>query len=129
MKNFKAVIGLIIVFILGGISGSFITYKINCPKPELKGSPKIKEEAVVTKLSEKLNLNNQQRDQVKGIVHENFSTMQYIKSQTKPQIKAVIKQGQGRIFSVLTPEQQKEFQKIIDEYKQKHEQKQNNAGK
>ncbi|HEY3309944.1 MAG TPA: hypothetical protein VGJ93_15940 [Desulfuromonadaceae bacterium] len=123
MKNIKAIIGIVLIFTLGAASGAIVTHMIERAKMEsfIKGGPDTREETIVSRLTKKLDLDNQQQVQVKTIIHENHLAMRQIRKQCRPQIEAILEQGQARIKAVLKPEQQEKFRVLIEERKQRHQ--------
>lgn len=119
MKPVKPVLGIILVFILGIVCGSFVTYRIPQSRIEsfLKGGPQAREEHLVTRLTKELGLDNQQREQVKVIIHETHEDIRQIRQKTLPQIEAALNGSQQRISVLLRPEQQITFKKIVAEHK------------
>lgn len=119
MRNYKAIIGILLVFILGAASGAFITQMVHRDRQEafLHGDPATREEAIVRRLTSKLGLDQQQQMQVRSIIHANHQAMQEVRRKSRPQIEAILEQGQKGINAILRPEQQEKFQKIIAERK------------
>lgn len=115
MKNYKAVIGILLVFILGATSGAIATHMVHRSREAafLHGGPAAREEVIVKRLTRKLALDQQQQEQVKAIIHENHAAMQEVRRKSHPQIEAILEQGQKSINAILRPEQQEKFQKII----------------
>lgn len=115
----KAIIGIILVFVLGGITGGLATHLVHSHRMEsfLKGGGQAREEVIVSRLTRKLALDNRQQEQVRAIVHEDHEAIRQIKKQSQPQIQAIIEQGQARINAMLRPEQQAAFRQIIEERK------------
>ena len=120
MKNYKAVIGILLIFMLGAASGAIVTHMVNRERQEafLHGDPAAREEAIVSRLARKLALDQQQQQEVRNIVHENHLAMQEIRKKSRPQIEAILEQGQKRISALLRADQQAVFQKIIAERKE-----------
>lgn len=123
MKNIKAIIGIVIIFGLGAASGAIVTHMVERAKLEsfIKGGPELKEETLVLRLTKKLDLDKQQQEQVRNIVHENHLAMRQVRRQCRPQIETILEQGQARIKAVLKPEQQKKFRELIEERKRHHQ--------
>ena len=117
MKNYKAMIGILLIFILGAASGAIVTHMVDRDRQEafLHGNPAAREEAIIRRLSRKLALDQQQQEQVRNIVHENHLAMQEIRKRSRPQIEAILEQGQKEISALLRADQQAVFQKIIAE--------------
>ena len=121
MKNIKAITGVLLIFILGavgGVIGTYIFYK--CRKDALVwGEPRDREEHMVRRLSRDLNLDNEQHDKVKEILHETRAEMKVVRKQYRPQIEAVLEKGHDRIRKILKPEQLEKFEKIVVERKER----------
>jgi hypothetical protein len=119
MKSIKPVVGLILVFILGATSGSLVTYMVVQARVEsiLSGGPRAREDVLITRLTRQLNLDSQQREQVKVIIHETHEGMHQIRQKMHPQIEALLSDSQLRISALLRPDQHEKFKKIIAERK------------
>ena len=119
MKNIKAIIGIILVFAFGAASGAVVTHMIHRTKLEsfINGGPEAKEEVILSRLTRKLDLDGRQQEQVRSIIHENHLAMRQVRKQYRPQIQAILEQGQSRINAVLRPEQRDKFRGIIEERK------------
>lgn len=122
MNNIKAVIGIILVFLLGTACGGIITHMVNRGRLEsfIKGGAESREEEIVSRLTRKLQLDQQQQGQVRSIIHENHTAIRQVRNQYRPQIQAIMEQGQARISVFLRPEQQEKFRQIIAERKKRH---------
>lgn len=120
MKNFKAVMGILLIFLLGAACGAIVTHVVHQERQEafLHGDPAAREAAIVKRLTRKLDLDQRQQEQVKAIIHENHVAMQEVRRKNRPQIEAILEQGQKGINALLRPEQQVKFQQIIAERKE-----------
>jgi hypothetical protein len=126
MKSLKPIAGLLLVFILGAMSGSLVTYFVNISRMDaiIAGGPRAREDVLIAKLTRKLDLDSQQREQVKSVIHETHEEMRLIRKKVHPQIEALLGDSQLRISSLLRPEQQEKFRKIIaqrKEHRQNHD--------
>jgi Spy/CpxP family protein refolding chaperone len=126
MKSLKPIAGLLLVFILGAMSGSLVTYFVNISRMDaiIAGGPRAREDVLIAKLARKLDLDSQQREQVKTVIHETHEEMRLIRKKAHPQIEALLADSQLRISSLLRPEQQEKFRKIIagrKEHRQNHD--------
>lgn len=119
MKSIKPIVGLILVFVLGAASGALVTYMFAQSRIEaiLVGGPRAREEVLIKRLTRQLDLDGQQREQVKAIIHETHEEMRQIRQKSRPQIEALLTDSQLRISSLLRPEQQEKFKKIVAERK------------
>ncbi len=119
-KNAKAIAGILLVFLLGAVSGSLVThavYRACREKSASDGPPGAREEQIVKRLSGELSLDSGQQEQVRGIIHETHTAIREMRGQMRPRIEAVLEQGQTRISAVLRPEQREKFAKITAERK------------
>ena len=119
MNNAKSILAVMLVFILGAVSGALVTHIIHQARFEsfTSGGRPAREDMLVKRLTDKLSLNGQQQEKVKTIVHETQLAMQQIRRQSRPQIEAVLTESQQRISVLLTPDQRDKFEKIIAERK------------
>lgn len=119
MKNIKAIAGILLIFALGAASGSIVTHMIARAHLEsfINGGQHAREDVIVKRLAKKLDLDNRQLEQVRTIVHETHAGIQQIRKQARPQVEALLEQGQKRISALLNPDQQKKFDKMIAERK------------
>jgi len=122
MKNVKAIIAIILIFTFGVAAGAIGTHLFYKSRIErfMGGGGEGREEFIVKRLSRSLDLDGQQVEQVRAIMHETHSEMNLIRKQSRPQIEAVMEKGQERIKKILRPAQQEKFEKIIAERKARH---------
>jgi len=119
MKNFKAIAGILLVFILGAASGALVTHVACKSRLEavIGGGPAAREEHILKRLSRDLDLDSRQREQVRAIVHETHIGIRQVRSHSRPQVEALLEQGQSRISTLLSPEQRVKFERIVAERK------------
>jgi hypothetical protein len=119
MKNFKAIAGILLVFLLGAAGGALVTHMIYKPRFEqlLSGGHRVREDVIVERLTKKLDLDGRQQEQVRAIMCETHDGIRQLRSQIHPQIEALLTAGQDRIKAVLRPDQREKFDKIIAERK------------
>lgn len=121
MKQSRPVIGVILIFLLGILSGAlgthlWYTYRI---ESIISGSAHSREEYIVSRLGRKLVLDDRQKDQVRAIVHETKEAIKALRKPLRPQTEAIIEKSQAKILVLLNPEQQRKFQQIIAARKEK----------
>lgn len=117
MKNIKAISGVLLIFVLGvasGVLGTHIFYKSRIEALTC-GESKGREDHILRRLGRDLNLDDQQLDRVKTILHETRAEMKVVRKQYRPQIEAVLEKGHDRIRKILRQDQQEIFEKIIAE--------------
>jgi flagellar basal body-associated protein FliL len=125
MKKWKAIISILIVFLLGSLAGALITHEIYQHRIEsfIRGEPK--RELIVRRLSHQLNLDAAQLSQLRVIVEETYDGIKNVRKQIKPQIEAILESSQNRVRAILLPDQLEKYEKIIAERKKKREKEEN----
>jgi hypothetical protein len=123
MKKWKAIVSIIIVFLLGALAGALVTHKIYQHRVEgiMKGEPKTMSEFIVRRLDRELNLDANQLEQLRAIVEETHAAMKRVRRQFRPQIEQILARSQEKIRVLLRPEQLEKYEKIITERKKKRE--------
>jgi hypothetical protein len=121
MKNFKAIAGILLVFLLGAAGGALVTHMIHEARLErfISGGHRMREDVIVERLAKKLDLDSRQKEEVRAIIHETHDGIRQARSRIHPQIEALLTAGQDRIKTVLRPDQREKFDKIIAERKQR----------
>lgn len=121
MKNFKAMAGILLVFILGAAGGALVTHMIEKARFEhfISGGHRMRENVIVERLTKKLDLDGRQQEQVRAILHETHEGIRQVRSRIHPQIEALLTAGQDRIKAVLQPDQREKFDRIIAEWNQR----------
>jgi hypothetical protein len=121
MKKLRPVYCIVVIFVMGvlcGILGTHFYY--NCRMDSIicaKGQSR--EERLVKRLDRSLGLDARQREQVRGIVLETKEEIRKVRRQFRPQMQEIIGKAQVKINAILTPEQQKKYEKIISERKER----------
>jgi Spy/CpxP family protein refolding chaperone len=122
MNKLRPIYCISLVFVLGvicGVLGSQLFYK--CRSDSFMGARgQNREERLVSRLDRELDLDAGQREQVRAIVRETQAEVRQFRRQFRPQMTEIIGKGQARISAILTPEQRKEYEKMIAERKEKH---------
>lgn len=121
MKKCRPIIGVVLVFFLGILCGFLATHLLcNCRfESILSSGAQAREEAIVSRLDSKLDLNDRQVEQVRAIVHETQEEIQSVRSQIRPQTEAVIEKAQVKIRAILTSEQVNKYEQMIAAHKEK----------
>jgi len=121
MKSIRPAMGIVMVFILGILCGTLATHLYYKYRIEsiISGRVPTREEAIVSRLDRRLHLDGRQLEQVRAIVHETRKEIMAIREQLRPQTEAAIEKAQARVRTILTPEQQKEYAKMIAERKER----------
>lgn len=119
MNRTKAVIAVILVFILGSLCGGLVTHIVYQQRMDafIGGGRGAREEQIVKRLVSRLDLDNGQAEQVRAIVHETHGAIGELRRKNRPQVETLIAESQRRIGALLKPEQKAEFEKLIEERK------------
>ena len=119
MKNWKAIVGVITVFLLGLIAGSLLTFGAIRQMFQLGHGPQARTDFIVRKLSWELWLDAQQREQLRGIVQEGQQEMTAVRQQMHPQVEAILNRADAKVRAILRPNQVEKFDKLVAERKAK----------
>lgn len=117
MKNWKAIIGVIAVFVLGGFAGGFTTIAVVRHRLVRGHGSQMRADFIVRWLSWELRLDHDQREQLRGIVNEGQTQMRAVRKQIQPQIEEVLGQSEAKVRAILRPDQQEKFNKLVAERK------------
>jgi uncharacterized protein YsxB (DUF464 family) len=123
MKGWKAVISIILIFLLGGLAGALVVNRLDQHKIEsvMHGESGTTREFIVTRLNRELGLDANQLEQLRTIVQETHMEMRNLRKQYRPQIEEILKRSQDKVRAILRPEQLDVFNKIVAERKKRHE--------
>ena len=114
MKKWKAVLGIIAVFILGGVAGAFIALGCFHHSPHW-GSPQATR-MIVRRLTRELSLDQSQKAKVEAIITAAHDEMT---REVQPRIEAIIARSQEEIKKALQPEQQAKFDALCNRWKER----------
>lgn len=113
MNSRRAQISVFLVFVLGIVSGAALMHLYQLRVQErILNSPDPLARIVVRQMDRKLDLSDQQEEQIHGIVREIRSDIVNMRREFLPEIVAIMDRGTARIAEVLTPEQRKEFERL-----------------
>ena len=115
MKNWKVIVGVLGVFLLGMVAGGLVTarfIKKRAQQAFATGSP-LATEFVARRLSWDLGLNTDQRRQVLAIMQETQRELQAVCLQIRPQTEQIFTESNGKIRAVLRPDQQEKYDRIV----------------
>jgi hypothetical protein len=128
MKGWKAVISVILIFLLGGIAGALLMHRTDQQKIEsiMHGEPGTTREVIVARLNRELSLDAVQLEQLRTIVGETHAEIRSVRKEYRPQIDEVIKRSQDKVRAILRPEQLETFNKLVAERQKRHEGEENN---
>jgi len=124
MKQWKTILSVVLVFILGALAGGLAVHSIY--QHRMGGDvPRRSGEFIVQRLNRKLHLDTNQLEQLRGIVKETQSEMRTVRNKIRPEIEEVLSRSQARIRALLTPEQADTYDRLIAERKKKRDNDEN----
>jgi hypothetical protein len=126
MKNWKAIIGVIAIFILGGLAGSITTIGMVRHRLVHGHGSQMFQDLIVRRMSWELRLDRDQRTQLRVIVTEGQTEMKAIHKQIQPQVEDLLTRSEVKVRVLLRPDQQEKFDKLIA--KRRAEWAQSNGG-
>jgi Spy/CpxP family protein refolding chaperone len=119
MKKWKLALGLLAIFIAGGLTGSLITgrivkQRIHRTMQKLStGDLAPIAQMTFKRMRWKLNLTKEQEQPVKDVVREFFSQVTDLRKQQRPQVKELLITSIRSLKPILTPEQFKKLRETI----------------
>jgi Spy/CpxP family protein refolding chaperone len=102
-------IAALIIFVLGFTAGILALNVYHRARPLGSGGSRMDE------LSERLKLTADQKTQVQQIFSDTREQIRAVRSEMEPRMNEIRRQADGRLQTVLTPEQWQQFQKLRDE--------------
>ncbi|TRZ99113.1 MAG: hypothetical protein D4R80_03770 [Deltaproteobacteria bacterium] len=114
MKRWKSILGVLLVFLLGALSGAAICHRFDRQNVEavLSGRGDATVDLVVRRLSRSLDLDPAQQEQVRAIVTETHRDIVEIRKPVRAQVMATLENSRIRVRAILRPDQQEKFDRI-----------------
>jgi len=118
MKKWKLVTGLALVFAFGLLVGSFgtgvyIKHRFAPPKRD----PSVMRAFLLKKFSQKLDLTEEQKNEFKKLIDQVGDKLEDHFRKTHSEIGKIIDQGSSQMRRVLSSDQQKKFEELIEKFK------------
>lgn len=115
MKKWRAIVGVILVFLLGALAGTLVTFTICHHRAEsgFREEPGRMRDFVVRRLSRELHLDQAQVEQLRTIVQETHVEIRNVRRQFRPQIEEILTRSQDRVRTILRPDQREKYERII----------------
>jgi Spy/CpxP family protein refolding chaperone len=119
MKNAKAIIGVLLIFVLGIACGALLMHMSCKSRMEafVNGKPGMREEVLLKRMSQRLDLDEQQRIAVREIIRGTQAEMKEIRKQIRPQIMQTLEKTRTEVRKILRPDQQKKYDQYLAERK------------
>jgi Spy/CpxP family protein refolding chaperone len=118
MKKWKLVTGLVLIFVLGLLAGSFgtglyVKHKFIHPRK----TPSEMRAFLLKKFSQKLNLTNEQKNGFKSIIDQVGEKLDEHFRKSHSEIGEIVEPGFSQMKNLLTSDQQKKFDEMIEKFK------------
>ena len=122
MKRWKLISGLLLVFVLGVLVGSFGTRIYLKDRFEhIRKDPKARQAFIMRKLSKELELTPEQKIKVEKIVEQLGEKRREFFLKNRPEIKKIMDEGFAQIKKELNNDQQKKFDVLREEFEKRRE--------
>jgi len=121
MNRVKAITGIVLIFALGaltGVLGADMYYKYRIERFREAG-PSVRRELLMKKLTRRLDLTPQQQEKVAEIFAEMREDLSALRTKHRPEIEEIRARSHTRIKAVLDADQQKKFDEMIEQFKQR----------
>lgn len=120
MKRWKLISGLLLVFVLGVLAGSFGTRIYLKDRFEhLRKDPKARQDFIMRKLSKELELTPDQKIKVEKIVEQMGAKRREFFLKNRPEIKKIMDEGFAQIRKELNSDQQKKLDVLREEFEKR----------
>ncbi|AOS45288.1 LTXXQ motif protein [Lacunisphaera limnophila] len=108
-KPWKIILVLLGIFAAGGVTGGFVTLKVCRDKIANRPVPEEWEPRHLKKLSDRLALTPEQREQLRPIIRSRMEDLNRLRNQSMGETRVVVEAMQREINEKLTPEQRIKF--------------------
>ena len=121
MKTWKAILGVVLVFLLGAVAGGLVVGARAAKRLHrvLHGGTAFTAQEIVRPLAWHLGLDASQREQVLKIVEVSQAKIVDARKQCQPQIHAAVDESIAETRAVLRPDQAEKFDKMVAERRAK----------
>ncbi len=118
-KPWKMVLILAGIFVLGGITGSFVTLRIGHQWMARRPGPEQWAPNHLKRLVDRLDLNPEQTEQIRPIVHRNMEEMNRLRNESMAETRRIFERMEREISEKLTPEQRTKFEQMNKEFRER----------
>lgn len=118
-STWKLVLLLVGIFLAGGVAGSFLTLRFKRVQPPERPAPAKWTEGHIRKLSERLDLQPEQVEQLKPIIGRNMEELGRLRTESVAASRVVIERMEKEISDKLTPEQRVKFEEYSREKRER----------
>ncbi len=123
MKRWKAILGVLLVFLLGAAAGAIVMHRVDRVRTEAmwsgKGSATV--DMIVSRFTRSLDLDAAQQQRVRAIVTETHREVVELRKPAQREVEAAIERSRARVREILHPDQQAKFDRLQAERRERHE--------
>jgi Spy/CpxP family protein refolding chaperone len=112
MKNWKAILGVTVVFLLGAAAGSLGTM-LRLRQTVREDPGRWVQQQIYRRLASELNLNQTQREQLRLIMQETQAEIRALRKQMDPQIREILQRNDTKIRAILLEEQRQQYDELV----------------
>ncbi len=119
MNRFRSILGIIAVFLLGMLAGGLITFLVfraivTAPRRAyLQGGGEGVANLVARQFSRRLRTDAGQEAQIRQILRDTAVELEGVAGRVAPEVRETMEKAETRVRAVLKPEQQAEFDKMM----------------
>ncbi len=119
MKNWKAILAMVVVFLLGVLTGGLCTRTIAVRRLQrvLHGNTVFTAEQITHRLTRQLRLDPTQRDQMLTLVEAAQVQITDARKECLPKVQAALDDFDAKARPILRPDQFEKFDKLVAERK------------
>ncbi len=120
MKRVRSILGIFAVFLLGMLAGGLITFLVfravvTAPRRAyVEGGADGVANLVARQFSRKLRADPGQEAQIRQILRETAQDLEGAANRMAPEVRETVQKAETRLRAVLKPEQQAEFDKMME---------------
>lgn len=118
-NTWKLVLSLLGIFIAGGVTGTFVTLRFGREWVVKRPGPDQWEGNHMKRLSERLNLEPKQQEELRPIVRRNMEELSQVRNGCMTATKAVFEQMEREISEKLTPAQLVKYEQLNKEMRER----------
>ena len=116
MKKWKAWLCVIAIFLAGIVIGLIAGHRMTLSfARKAAADPAFMRQVIVKRLSCKLDLTDDQRKSIEGIIADSQVSIRDLRSEVEPRFTDILKNAERQITEVLNAEQQEEFRELLAE--------------
>ena len=116
MKKWKAWLCVIAIFLAGAILGGIVGHRVTLATVQRASrEPAFLRQMIVKRLSWKLDLTEDQRKSVEGIIADSQVSIRDLRSEVEPRFTDIVSNAERQIQEVLNADQQEKFRELIAE--------------